>query len=520
MLWIIFGLLTVVVVVVVLIYLYGTRTFSYWAKRGVRHDAPIPFFGTAKRQFLHQISVADMYHEMYQKYSSEKFVGYYLMTTPVLVLRDPELIKCLLVSDFNYFSARNMLPMDEHPEPLLKNLFSCEGDLWKLLRQRMTSAFTTGKLKAMFPLIVARAEKLQRVAGEAAASGAEVDVRDLMARYTTDFIGACGFGIDTDTLSDNNNMFRKLGKRIFVQTKRDAIVTILKYAIPSLMTRFHFFSPEVENVTVKLVKTIMAERNYKNSGKNDYIDMLLDLKGKGKMIGESLMHTKADGTPCMAEIEMDDEVLVAQVFLFFAAGSETSSAVSSYTLHELAHHPEHRRRCQEEIDAVLARHDNKLSYDSVREMKFLDMCFSEGMRLFPSVGFLQRMCVKPYIIPGTDMTIDPGVNIIVSVKGLHLDPQYFPDPEEFRPERFHPDNVSAINKYTYLPFGTGPRACIGERLGYMQSLAGLAALLSQFSVAPSISTLRKPIIDPKVLGVQSVKGGLPLTLTARKKIKA
>ncbi|XP_047998831.1 cytochrome P450 6B7-like [Leguminivora glycinivorella] len=512
-----FGLIGLLSVVFILFYLYGTRTFSYWAKRGVRHDAPVPIFGTAKRQFLKEISFADIYAEMYQKYPNERFVGYYLMTTPVLILRDPDLVKHVLVSDFNYFSSRNVFPLDKHPEPLLKNLIMCEGDLWKFLRQRMTPAFTTGKLKAMFPLIVARAEKLQRVAGEAAASGAEVDVRDLMARYTTDFIGACGFGIDTDTLSDKNNMFRKLGHRIFVRGRRDMVVTILKFSMPSLMTSFHFFPPEVEHLMMTLVKTIMKERNYKHSGRNDYIDTILELKEQGKMVGESLVHKKADGTPCIAEIEMDDEILVAQVFMFFAAGFETSSAVTSYTLHELAHHPDHQRRCQEEIDSVLARHDNKVSYEALKEMKFLDMCFSEAMRIFPSIGFLQRMCVKPYTIPGTDITVDPGVNVIVPVKALHLDPQYFPDPEEFRPERFHPDNVSAINKYTYLPFGTGPRACIGERLGYMQSLAGLAALLSQFSVAPSISTLRKPIIDTKVLGVQSVKGGLPLTLIARKK---
>ncbi|XP_047998832.1 cytochrome P450 6a2-like [Leguminivora glycinivorella] len=514
MLGLLIGLLAVVII---LLYLFGTRTFSYWAKRGVKHDVPVPFFGNAKRQFLQEISFADIYAETYRKYPNERFVGYYLTTTPLLVLRDPELAKHVLVSDFNYFSSRNVFPLDKHPEPLLKNLIMCEGDLWKFLRQRMTPAFTTGKVKAMFPLIVARAEKLQRVAGDAAASGAEVDVRDLMARYTTDFIGACGFGIDTDTLSDKNNMFRKLGQRIFRQELRDMIVAIIKYNVPKLMTRFHFLAPEIEKTMTKLVKTIMKERDYKNSGRNDFIDSLLDLKEQGKMIGESLMRKKADGTPCMVEMEMDDELLVAQVFMFFAAGFETSSAVTSYALHELAHHPDHQRRCQEEIDSVLARHDNKVSYEALKEMKFLHMCFSEAMRIFPSIGFLQRMCVKPYTIPGTDITVDPGVNVIVPVKALHLDPQYFPDPEEFRPERFHPDNVSAINKYTYLPFGTGPRACIGERLGYMQSLAGLAALLSQFSVAPSISTLRKPIIDTKVFGIQSAKGGLPLTLIARKK---
>ncbi|XP_073954723.1 cytochrome P450 6B2-like [Choristoneura fumiferana] len=503
--------------ILVLGYYYGTRTFDYWSKRGVKHDPPIPFFGTAKRQFLQQISYADIYDEMYWKYPKERFVGYYLTTTPLIILRDPELVKRVLVSDFNHFYGRSVHPLDKVPEPLLNNLFSCDGDLWKLLRQRVTPAFTSGKLKAMFPLIIARAQKLQIIAAESAASGSEVDIRDLMARYTTDFIGACGFGIDTDTLSDENSLFRKLGRRIFTNTKRDGLVAILKYFMPSLFTSLHFFAPYVTQNTISLVKTIMEKRDYKPSGRNDFIDMLLELKGKGKLTGDSLESKNADGSARIVEIEFDDVLMAAQVFVFFAAGYETSSSATSYTLHELAHHPEYQNKCQEEIDEVLARHGNKLSYEAVKELKYLDMCFSEGMRIFPSLGYLMRKCEKPYTIPDTNITIDKGVKVIIPVKSLHADPLYWDKPEEFRPDRFHPDNVSKISKHVYLPFGEGPRACIGERLGHMQSLAGMAALLSRFSVVPSASTIRHPPIDPAVVVVQSIQGGLPLTLIERKK---
>lgn len=258
---------------------------------------------------------------------------------------------------------------------MMNNLFSCEGDLWRLLRQRLTPAFTSGKLKSMFPLIISRAEKLQLVAAEAASSNAEIDARDLMARYTTDFIGACGFGIDTDTLNDENSKFRKLGRRIFRQTTWDAITAILKYTMPSLFTSLTFTPPEVTTNTISLVQTIMKQRDYKPSGRNDFIDMLLELKLKGKITGESIENKKPDGSPSAVEIEFDDILIAAQVFVFFAAGFETSSSATSYTLHELAHYPECQRKCQEEIDEVLSRHDNKLSYESLKEMKYLNMCF-------------------------------------------------------------------------------------------------------------------------------------------------
>lgn len=361
--------------ILTLVYYYGTRTFDYWSKRGVKHDPPIPFFGTAKRQFLQQISYADIYDEMYWKYPKERFVGYYLTTTPLIILRDPELVKRILVSDFDHFYGRSVHPLDKVPEPLLNNIFSSEGDLWKLLRQRLTPAFTSGKLKAMFPLIVTRAEKLQTLAAEAAASGSEVDIREVMARYTIDFIGACGFGIDTDSLSDEKSLFLKLGRRIFANTKRDALVAILKYLMPPLFTSLHFMPPFVENNTISLVKTIMERRNYKPSGRNDFIDMILELKKKGKLTGESLETMNPDGSARIVEKEFDDALIAAQVFVFFAAGFETSSSATSYTLHELAHHPEYQKKCQEEIDEVLARHENKLSYEAIKEMKYLEMCF-------------------------------------------------------------------------------------------------------------------------------------------------
>lgn len=215
---------------------------------------------------------------------------------------------------------------------------------------------------------------------------------------------------------------------------------------------------------------------------------------------------------------MDDILMTAQVFVFFAAGFETSSSATSFTLHQLAYHPEVQKKVQEDIDRVLAKHDNKLSYEAVKEMTYLDWAFKEGMRMFPSLGFLIRKCVGKYTIPELGMTIDDKVRVFIPVQSMQNDPKYFDSPEEFRPERFHPDSFeSAKLKFVYLPFGEGPRACIGERLGHMQSLAGLAAVLSKFTVEPAPETVRKPRVYPKSGIVQSIDGGLPLLFKERKK---
>ncbi|XP_013161758.1 PREDICTED: cytochrome P450 6B6-like [Papilio xuthus] len=508
--------LAVVFVLCVALYLYGTRTFNYWEKRGIKHDKPIPFFGNNSRMYLWQKSMTEIGVEMYWKYPKERVVGFYRAMRPELVLRDPEIIKRVLVSDFGYFHMRGISTHKTVVEPIAKNLFLAEGDLWKLLRQRMTPAFTSGKLKAMFPLIVERAERLQTHAINAPPTGRVLDSREIMARYTTDFIGACGFGLDMDSLSVENSSFRQLGIDIFKVEVSQIIKQMLKEMFPEACKHFRIFS-KIEKDAYALVKTILQKRNYQPCGRHDFIDLLLESKQKGKMVGQSIESVKSNGMPEEVSLELTEELMMAQIVVFFAAGFETSSSSTSYTLHELAYNPEEQRKVQEEVDRVLAKYDNKLCYDAVSEMTYLHCAFKEGIRMFPSLGHLVRKCARKYTFPDLDLTIDDGVSIFIPVQALHMDPLYFEEPEKFKPGRFLTDFINPLTKHIYLPFGEGPRACIGERLGLMQSLAGLAAVLSRYSVEPAPETLRHPRIDPTSNIVQSVVGGLPLMFKLRSK---
>ncbi|KAJ0174920.1 hypothetical protein K1T71_009061 [Dendrolimus kikuchii] len=510
--------LAIAVVLLVTLYFYGTRNHNYWKEKGVVHDRPIPLFGTDTKRYLLQRSIAQMAADTYFKYPNERVVGYYRGSIPELVIRDPDLVKHILLTDFNYFYSRGLTPEHKNVEPLLRNLFFADGDLWKLLRQRMTPAFTSGKLKAMFPLIVERAEKLQDLTLQATGAGRPLDARDLMARYTTDFIGACGFGLDADSLNNEDSEFRKLGFRIFDITLKRAVTVIFKTLFPDIFKYTKFLGQELEDDVLALVKQIQKERGYKPSGRNDFMDFLLEWQQRGKIIVESLEYHNPDGSPASVELEIDDVLVAAQAFIFFAAGFETSSSATSFTLHQLAFHPEVQKKAQDNIDLVLSKHNNKLSYDAIKEMTYLDWVLLEGMRIFPSSGFLTRRCVRKYRLPGTNLTIDPGVKVCVPLVALHNDPKYFDNPEEFRPERFAPEEVAKRHKFVYLPFGEGPRSCIGGRLGQMQSLAGLAAVLARFTVRPAPETRRHLISDPKSSIVQNIIGGIPLIFEPREGI--
>lgn len=450
----------IIILSIILIYWYGVRNFGYWKKRGVKNDRPLPYVGNNLKQFSQRSSYAMSATEMYKKYPNEKVVGFFRGTAPELIIRDPDLVKRILVTDFQHFYARGFNTHKTVIEPLMKNLFFAEGDLWRLIRQKFGTAFSTGKIKAMFPFITERAEKLQLLADEVV-DLEFYDIRELMARYTTDFIGACGFGINMDTLNNENSEFRKLGKRIFHRTPRDALAAALKYIFPELCKNIQFLAPDIEKSVNGLVQKVLQARNYTPCGSNDFIDLLLQLQEKGNIPIESLELKDENGKAKLVELKLDDLLLTAQVFVFFGAGFETSSTTSSFTLHQLAFNPDCQRKVQEEIDRVLLKHNNKITYDAVNEMHYLEKAFYEAMRMYPSVGFLMRKCTTPnYTFPEIGLTIDEGVKVIIPTQAFHRDERFFQGPDVYKPERF--TDAQDFKTNYFLPFGEGPRACIGK----------------------------------------------------------
>ncbi|KAI5945536.1 Cytochrome P450 3A4 [Manis javanica] len=150
---------------------------------------------------------------------------------------------------------------------------------------------------------------------------------------------------------------------------------------------------------------------------------------------------------------LSDMELVAQSIIFIFAGYESTSSVLSFLMYLLATHPDVQQKLQEEIDATFP---NKTlpSYDALVQMEYLDMVVNESLRLFPVAGRLERLCKKDVEMKG--VLIPKGTVVMVPIFVLHQGPELWPEPEEFRPERFSKKNKDSINPYTYLPFGTGP----------------------------------------------------------------
>ncbi|KAH8255396.1 hypothetical protein KR038_002387 [Drosophila bunnanda] len=216
---------------------------------------------------------------------------------------------------------------------------------------------------------------------------------------------------------------------------------------------------------MRIVRETVELREREQIRRNDFMDLLLGLRrqenGKGLTV----------------------EQMAAQAFVFFVAGFETSSSNMSYALFELAKNEAVQEKLRQEIREVIARH-GQLTYEAMMEMTYLDQTITETLRKYPALASLTRVASEDYEIPARDggesVVLEKGTNIHIPVRAIHYDPDIYPEPNEFRPERFDPAACQERPTVAFLGFGDGPRNCIGLRFGRMQVKVGLITLLLGF----------------------------------------
>lgn len=171
---------------------------------------------------------------------------------------------------------RNLFQAD----PLSQHLVALEQKRWRPLRTKLSPVFTSGKMKEMFPLILECSEHLELYMEKLASMNEPIDCRELMAKYTTDVIGSCAFGIDTNLLTDVNNEFLRMGREAFAPKWYDLIRLRIKQNAPRLFDILGYILPQT-NVTKFFIRIVMENIDYReknNIVRHDFIDMLRELK--------------------------------------------------------------------------------------------------------------------------------------------------------------------------------------------------------------------------------------------------
>ncbi|XP_020294470.1 probable cytochrome P450 6a17 [Pseudomyrmex gracilis] len=484
-------LLSGILVAILALYYYFTSTFEFWKSRGVPGPQPIPFFGNFKDIILSKKPAHEYLTNLYSTYKDEPMIGIFVKRQPILILKDPDLIKNVLIRDFAVFPIRRTENIFEKTEPLSQRLSSLEPKRWRPLRMRLSPVFTSGKLKEMFVLISKCADHLERHMEKLANTNEPVECRDLTSKYTVDVIGTCAFGVEMNALTNENSEFRKMARQLFASNWYNKLLNIIRDNVPSIYRILGYVLPQKKETKFFLRTTLenMEYRDKNNIVRHDFIDVLRDLKKHPEKIDN---------------IELTDALLASQAFIFFIAGFETSSLTMSHALYELALNQKVQDKLREEIQQEYAKCDGDLTYENVKKLTYLDKVFKETLRKYTPLLFTMRTSTSSYTFDGTKVTIPKDQQIWIPIYTLQRDPSIYPDPDVFDPERFSEEAVRARHSMYFIPFGDGPRNCIGARFAIYQTKIGLVKMLRKYKFETCAKTdipykvnIRSIILSPQ-----------------------
>lgn len=482
------------------IYVYFKWAFSYWKKRNVPvFGTPTIPFGTATNPAVRKEHIGSTFKSQYDDMKAKGYTHYgsYFLSRPIYIPIGLDQVKNILTRDFQYFTDRGIY-YNEKSDPLSAHLFAIGGNKWRNLRMKLSPTFTSGKMKMMFPTLVECAKILNDAMSKLAKTGKPIDIKDVLGCFTTDIIGSCAFGLNCNSFEDKDSAFRKYGSKLFNQGKIRRLKITFATTFPDLgrLLGVRLNDKDVEDFYSNVVRDAIEYREKNKVTRNDFLQILIDLNKKA--IEEGGKH---DGN------SLTFEEITAQSFVFFIAGFETSSTTMTFALFELANHIDVQEKLREEVNRVLAKHGGEITYDSLAEMKYMDQVIDETLRMYPAVSLLFRKCVKDYKMPDTDVVLEKGTRIFISVTGIHYDEEYYENPKKFDPERFSEGNKAKRNPYAHLPFGEGPRNCVGMRFGLMQSKVGLAILLKNYKFTLNEKTSIPIKFNPAIF-IPNVEGGV------------
>uniref|UniRef100_A0A1I8NC37 Cytochrome P450 n=1 Tax=Musca domestica TaxID=7370 RepID=A0A1I8NC37_MUSDO len=444
---------------------YLRRKYSYWLLRSVEQLKPNFLLGHIAN--LQSLNHKQFMQEVYNTFrGKEKLIGVYVFTKPVAVILDLDLVKAVLINDFSNFSSR-MLYKNEK-DILSQHLFNVEAELWRPLRQKFSPTFTSGKIKFMFPTVRKLCQDFVLSVERGLEKSDLLNVHHFNSLFTVDAIGTCFFGIECNSLRNPEAEFLKLSSRIFSRTNFNVRWHLFKQTYVGLMKFIGFkrFPQFVEDFFRITVCEGFKARKRQEILRNDFVDILIELKKS-------------------RDLNLSYDKISAQLFIFFTAGFETSSTSMSYALYELAKYPDIQNKLRQDIWEVLQQHNNELSYEALMDMEYLDCVLTETLRMYPPLPFLQRVSLNDYQTPDSEIVIEKNTEVFIPAHAIHYDPDIYPNPKLFRPERFLRRELFKRHPQTFLGFGDGPRNCIALRFGRMITKLGLIALLRNFQFSQS-----------------------------------
>ncbi|KAF8781591.1 Cytochrome P450 3A21 like protein [Argiope bruennichi] len=358
--------------------------------------------------------------------------------------------------------------------------------------------------------------------------GEPVDCKGMFGAFTMDVIAKSAFGTQINSHNDPQNEFvRKVQESFLSFTIPRFIFSILvpTWLLKLLPASLNPMLLDKDNFFRDVITKIIQKRKETGTRYNDFLQLLMDAAEENARLENQ--ETAEDETDRFGSVSNNDALsayikhknitdteLLAQCVMFFMAGYETTATVLTYVAYCLAINPEWQEKVIKEVDEGFQKH-KEMSYDAVREMKILDAVVSETLRMHPPATSTERTAVEDYKLGNTGIVIEKGMRVTIPTLSMHYDPDFFQDPDTFNPERFldepkHP-------QYAYLPFGAGPRNCLGMRFALLEIKMCISNVLRHFRLRPHATT-KVPLEYKKGMLLLSVND-LPLSLEKRTDVK-
>ncbi|NP_001397406.1 thromboxane-A synthase isoform 4 [Mus musculus] len=400
---------TLLVALLALLKWYSMSAFSRLEKLGIRHPKPSPFVGNL--MFFRQ-GFWESQLELRERYGP--LCGYYLGRRMHVVISEPDMIKQVLVENFSNFSNRMMTPLISQ---------ACE-------------------------LLVAHLKRY-------AASRDAFNIQRCYCCYTIDVVASVAFGTQVDSQNSPEDPFVQHCRRASTFCiPRPLLVLILSF--PSIMVPLARILPnknrdELNGFFNTLIRNVIALRDQQaaEERRRDFLQMVLDAQHSMNSVGvegfdmvpESLSSSECTKEPpqrchpTSTSKPFTVDEIVGQAFLFLIAGHEVITNTLSFITYLLATHPDCQERLLKEVDLFMGKHPAP-EYHSLQEgLPYLDMVISETLRMYPPAFRFTREAAQDCEVLG--QRIPAGTVLEIAVGALHHDPEHWPNPETFDPERFH-----------------------------------------------------------------------------------
>jgi cytochrome P450 len=414
-------------------------------------EAMMPSFPAGPRGFPIAGSVFDALRDPLELFMSGTrdfgdVVGFHMLHYPYVLLTNPEAIRHVLVENHkNYEKSRNYIGLKQ---VLGQGLVTSEGELWRRQRRLAQPAFHRERIQSFVrAMSECTADMLARWEGES-----ELDVHKEMMRLTFRVVGRALLSRDLD--GDASAIGEAL--TVGLHWANDYAETL--FPIPKSV-------PTPKNMRLKkAMKTFddlifgTIEERRREGPKDDLLSMLLEARDEDT--GEA----------------MSDNLLRDELITMVSAGHETTANALSFALYLLSKHPSWMRAVRDEAKSVLG--DRLPEIDDVKKLPTAAMVIEETMRLYPPVWVFERRALEADRFEDFEIPKDATVGISPYV--LHRSAKHWENPEGFDPTRFEPRAKEGRHKYAYMPFGGGPRTCIGNVFALTEATIVLAMIARRF----------------------------------------